>query len=237
MRFATIINVKAAAIIAGYSCCSSTVVEAFAPAPFVLMPGVLSTQQQQQRTDVSVVVSSTMLRSVRIEAEDDPYLDLSGSTWTPTDSQVVNDNAAKKVGPAIPGIENLGEDAVVMGGIELHRDIPDGMEFLPGSVPDGTIDFHLPLTASTGQLYVLEIRPFCMGYEDYYAAFTQDSNPVFRIEAGAVGRMDRRGGEKTYLDIICDNKGQAGEFEGTIVVNLPDDGSKLTYSVKARTIG
>ena len=75
-----------------------------------------------------------------------------------------------------------------------------------------------------------------MGFEDYYAAFTQDSNPVFRIQAGAVGRMDRRGGESTYLEIICDNKGHPGVFEGTIVVNLPDDDSKLTYTVKASTM-
>jgi len=73
-----------------------------------------------------------------------------------------------------------------------------------------------------------------MGYEDYYAAFTPDSDPVFGISAAtATGRMDRRGGESTFLDIIVDPKGQGGRFAGTLVVNLPDDGSKYTYTVQA----
>lgn len=75
-----------------------------------------------------------------------------------------------------------------------------------------------------------------MGFEDYYAAFTQDSNPAFRIQEGAVGRMDRRGGEPTYLEVICDPRGHNGVFDGTIVVNIPDDGSTLTYTVKASTM-
>lgn len=45
--------------------------------------------------------------------------------------------------------------------------------------------------------------------------------------------MDRRGGESSWLTVVCENNGQEGPFDGTIVVNLPDDGSKLTYTVKA----
>ena len=74
------------------------------------------------------------------------------------------------------------------------------------------------------------------GYEDYYAAFTRESSPVFRIQDGAVGRMDRRGGEPVYLEIVCEPRGHQGVFEGTLVVNLPDDDSKLTYTVEATTM-
>jgi hypothetical protein len=42
-------------------------------------------------------------------------------------------------GPALPGMENLGEDAIMMGGIEVNENIPEGMEFIPSSVPDGEI--------------------------------------------------------------------------------------------------
>ena len=42
-------------------------------------------------------------------------------------------------GPALPGMENLGDDAVMMGGIEENTDIPAGMEFVMSSVPDGDI--------------------------------------------------------------------------------------------------
>jgi hypothetical protein len=136
------------------------------------------------------------------------------------------------------------------------------MEFIPSSVPDGNIEIQLARLSTSafkhdfflawlrallnkcfavpcfcvGTLFVKEIKPFCMGFEDYYAAFTQDSSPVFRIKSGAVGRMDRRGGESTFLEIVCENRGHDGVFEGTIVVNLPDDDSKLTYTVRAATV-
>jgi hypothetical protein len=74
-----------------------------------------------------------------------------------------------------------------------------------------------------------------MGYEDYYAAFAAGSSPVFNIQAGAIGRMDRRGGEYTYIDVFCDPRGQgAGTFEATLVVNIPEDDSKLTYTFTAK---
>jgi hypothetical protein len=50
-------------------------------------------------------------------------------------------------GPQLPGLENLGADAMVAGGIELDSDIPAGMEFVPSSVPDGAFEFNV---ASTG---------------------------------------------------------------------------------------
>jgi len=46
-------------------------------------------------------------------------------------------------GPQLPGMENLGADAVVTGGIEIHTDIPEGMEFIPSSVPDGEVDMRV----------------------------------------------------------------------------------------------
>jgi hypothetical protein len=169
-------------------------------------------------------------------------------------SQVGIDNANRDKGPGLPGMEHLREDAIMSEGIEMHEDIPSDMEFIPSSVPDGHIEFYtgkhvccssvMLLVFNTilirfFHLYVLgqridyEIIPFCMGFEDYYAAFTKDSSPVFRIVDGAVGRMDQRGGESSWLTVVCENNGQEGPFEGTIVVNLPDDGSKLTHTVKA----
>lgn len=46
-------------------------------------------------------------------------------------------------GPQLPGLENLGADAVVQGGIETAEDIPEGMEFIPSSVPDGEYAFNV----------------------------------------------------------------------------------------------
>lgn len=138
-----------------------------------------------------------------------------------------------KKGPALPGFENVGEDAIMMGGIEVAEGIPEDMEFVPSSVPDGSVDLALSITSS-GQVYGLEIKPFCMGYEDYYAAFAPGSHPCFSV-APATGRMDRRGGETLLLEVTCDPRGHAmGTFEADLVVNIPEDGSKLSYKFTAQ---
>lgn len=46
-------------------------------------------------------------------------------------------------GPALPGMENLGADAVMMGGIEEASEIPAGMEFVMSSVPDGSMEMQV----------------------------------------------------------------------------------------------
>ena len=53
-------------------------------------------------------------------------------------------------GPALPGMENLGEDAEVMGGIDEASEIPAGMEFVMSSVPDGEIEMDVAANSSKG---------------------------------------------------------------------------------------
>lgn len=134
-----------------------------------------------------------------------------------------------KSGPALPGLENLGEDAIMMGGIEDVTDIPDGMEFVASSVPDGELEYSVP-ASSSGKTFEVEIKPFCMGFEDFFVSFTADSSDVFSVSPSA-GRMDRRGGEITYLNITCNPNGKSGTFTGDLVLNLPEDNSKLSYKV------
>jgi hypothetical protein len=54
-------------------------------------------------------------------------------------------------GPQLPGMENLGADAILMGGIAQNTDIPAGMTFVPSSVPDGSFEFNVASTSSTGK--------------------------------------------------------------------------------------
>jgi hypothetical protein len=56
-------------------------------------------------------------------------------------------------GPQLPGMENLGADAVLMGGIAQNTDIPAGMTFVPSSVPDGSFEFNVASTSSTGKSF------------------------------------------------------------------------------------
>jgi hypothetical protein len=52
-------------------------------------------------------------------------------------------------GPQLPGMENLGADAVVRGGLTVSDEIPAGMQFIPSSVPDGTVEFSVGSTSGT----------------------------------------------------------------------------------------
>jgi hypothetical protein len=88
------------------------------------------------------------------------------------------------------------------------------------------------LCLSSGTEITLSVKPVCMTYEDYYASFTPDSHRSFSVKP-VTGRMDRRGGETTDLIIRCDPMGQAGIFKGDLVINLPEDNSKICYKVTA----
>jgi hypothetical protein len=187
-----------------------------------------------------------------------PGMDLSGNSWKPDSEKMGSTDTGdyfpedydsnanpdfsegmfgsqamlsddKNKGPQLPGMENLGEDAVMMGGIEVNSEIPAGMEFVAASVPDGDFSFQVAANSQGGEMEI-EIKPFCMGFEDYFAAFAPGAHPSLKVSPCA-GRMDRRGGESTYLVVSCQPGGQAGTFTGDLVVNLPEDNSKLSYKI------
>jgi hypothetical protein len=132
-------------------------------------------------------------------------------------------------GPALPGLENLGADAVIRGGIATASEIPAGMTFIPSSVPDGVYEMSVASSSSGGSIQI-DVPPVCMTFEDYYAAFADGAHPSLSVSP-VTGRMDRRGGEPTIMTIACDPNGQAGKFVGTLVINLPEDNSKICYQI------
>jgi len=143
-------------------------------------------------------------------------------------------NAGNRDGPQLPGLENLGADAVVAGGITLDPNIPAGMEFVPASVPDGEFTFQVASTGQGGSLQISVQSP-CMTFEDYYAAFSPESHPSLSVSPSA-GRMDRRQGEPSIMEISCIPNGASGVLTGDLVVNLPDDNSKLSYKVTVNSV-
>jgi hypothetical protein len=56
-------------------------------------------------------------------------------------------------GPQLPGMENLGADAVIRGGLEVSSEIPAGMEFIASSVPDQTVEFTCGSTKSEYKIW------------------------------------------------------------------------------------
>jgi hypothetical protein len=111
--------------------------------------------------------------------------------------------------------------------------IPEGMQFIAASVPDGQVNMQVSRTSS-GEAFTIEVKPYCMGFEDYFAGFTADSHPSFSVSPNA-GRLDRRGGESTFLELICDPRGyeMSGVWEANLVINVPEDESQLTYKIVA----
>lgn len=146
--------------------------------------------------------------------------------WQGSQAMLGND----RDGPQLPGMENLGEDAVMMGGIDQASEIPAGMEFIPSSVPDGEYSMNVAASSSGGEMEI-SVNPVCMTFEDYFAAFSANSHPSFSVSPQA-GRMDRRGGEPTLLKVKCEPNGQSGSLEGDLVINLPEDNSKICYKFK-----
>lgn len=71
-----------------------------------------------------------------------------------------------------------------------------------------------------------------MTFEDYFASFSPDSHPCFSVSP-ITGRMDRRGGEPTIMTVTMDPRGQAGQLVGHLVINMPEDNSKITYKITA----
>jgi hypothetical protein len=137
-------------------------------------------------------------------------------------------------GPQLPGLENLGADAVVAGGIAVDPNIPAGMQFVPSSVPDGEIAFNVASTTASAEFQIAVKSP-CMTFEDYYAAFAPGSHPSLSVTPSA-GRMDRRNGEPTIMKVVCQPNGQSGQLTGDLVINLPDDNSKICYKVSVTSM-
>mmetsp|Transcript_7955 Transcript_7955/g.14718 ORF Transcript_7955/g.14718 Transcript_7955/m.14718 type:complete len:195 (-) Transcript_7955:2526-3110(-) len=191
-----------------------------------------------------------------------PGMDTSGNTWKPDSEKMGSTdtgdyfpegyNAEEEIaftsgmmgsqagqsldrgGPQLPGLENLGADAVVAGGITVDPNIPADMEFIPSSVPDGEIGFSVASTGTAVE-HEIAVKSPCMTFEDYYAAFAPGSHPSLSVKP-STGRLDRRNGEPTYMQIVCDPNGQGGTFTGDLVINLPDDNSKICYKVTVNSM-
>jgi hypothetical protein len=62
------------------------------------------------------------------------------------------------------------------------------------------------------------------------SSFSRDSHPSLSVTP-ATGRLDRRSGAPTIMQIVCEPNGQGGTFQGNLVINLPEDNSKICYKV------
>jgi hypothetical protein len=118
----------------------------------------------------------------------------------------------------------------VIGGYERPEGVPDSVSFTPSSVPDAKFEWTVA-GSSKGAAWEICVKPFCMGFEDFYVAFAEGSHPALSASPNA-GRMDRRGGEETVIEVSCVPGGKSGVFAGDLVMVLPEENEKLTYKIE-----
>ena len=51
-----------------------------------------------------------------------------------------------------------------------------------------------------------------MTYEEFYCGFTKDSHPSFSCNPSG-GKMEKRGGANTIIEVTCDPNGASGELK------------------------
>jgi hypothetical protein len=54
--------------------------------------------------------------------------------------------------------------------------------------------------STTGSQATVDVKPVCMGFEDYYAGWSPESDKVFSVDPEE-GRMERKGGQPTQFTV------------------------------------
>ena len=150
-------------------------------------------------------------------------------------SQTQNDpNKKKSTGPELAGALESDPDIYVPEILEVQKD--DSQFVLPEpkwnvnamaiTNIDAELDFFTAATESAK--LVVDVKPVCMTFEDYYCGFTADSHPSFSVSPDK-GTMERRNGPPTELTVTCEPKGQSGELVAHLCVILPDEKDFSTY--------
>lgn len=63
-------------------------------------------------------------------------------------------------------------------------------------------DFEMTCDSTSDANLVVEVKPVCMTFENYYCGFTADSHPAFKLVGTTAGTMERRNGDPTTVEII-----------------------------------
>jgi len=90
------------------------------------------------------------------------------------------------------------------------------------------LDFEMTVDSTLKKTMTIDVRPVMMTYEEFYCGFTKDSHPGFSCTPSS-GKMEKRGGTNTQIDVTIDPKGQSGELKGTLCFILPEEKAFSTY--------
>ena len=93
---------------------------------------------------------------------------------------------------------------------------------------------EMPAASDAPRAETVFIKPVCMAYEDFYAGWAPESTPGVFSVSPVDGRMDRRGGAPTELEIEIKPDGQTGEKVGYMVMVLPEENEQFTVKVTVK---
>lgn len=94
------------------------------------------------------------------------------------------------------------------------------------------INVDIPAASDSSRVEEVVIKPVCMAFEDFYAGFTDDSDPCFSVTP-TEGRMDRRGGQPSVFDVEIRPNGQVGQRSAYLCVVLPEEDEQFTVKLTA----
>ena len=97
------------------------------------------------------------------------------------------------------------------------------------SITDIDEEFHIFANPGGTAKLVIEVRPVAMGFEDFYCGFTVDSHPAFEVTANAFGKMERRNGPPTPVEVTVDPRGAKGDLVGYLCFIQPEERDFNTF--------
>jgi hypothetical protein len=90
-------------------------------------------------------------------------------------------------------------------------------------------EFDMFIIGKATKSFTIDVAPVAMAFEDFYCGFTADSHPAFRVTQNSFGKMERRNGAPTTVEVTCDPGGLKGQLVGHLCFILPGEKAFSTF--------
>jgi len=104
-------------------------------------------------------------------------------------------------------------------------------KFNPKTMTETSIDdeYDMFIIGSETKKLTIDVSPVAMGFEDFYCGFTSDSHSAFHVTDNAFGKMERRHGTPTTVEVTVDPKGVKGQLVGHLCFIQPEEKDFSTF--------
>jgi len=104
-------------------------------------------------------------------------------------------------------------------------------KFNVNTMTETQFDAEFEIFANPGDVakLVIEVKPVAMAFEDFYCGFTADSHPAFEVTQNACGKMERRNGPPTPVEVTVDPNGAKGDLIGYLCFIQPEERAYNTF--------